>query len=337
MKASGTPRCSRLAGRRPELGVPTRDEWLEAIVHPDDRPMMRQARRRLAGLAAGQARAAVPRHLASGEVRWLVNRARRVMRKRPRHDLRRHARRDRRVRTEAALRSANERVALTARSVGLGTWEWEPTTDTSSWDDQMYRLRGLELSAAPPDAPLRRENGAPRRPRPQWTACCADAVRHHHSAAYEFRWCGRRVGALARSRSTPVDGADGTHYIGVNWDITEGVNAERRGARSSSRNARAKPSRSPRAHESRAAHAPECGARIRAVAAARQRRERSGAARAASNTSCRPASSAVALNDVLDLSSLESGQLKLDMQPCRWRNSSTRRCRSSRRWPTASA
>src|SRR5207249_3139236 len=83
-----------------------RDEWVNEIIHPDDRPMMRIARESLLASAHDRREEEYRIVRPDGEVRWVVNRARRVMR---------HGRQmiygisidvTDRVRTEAALRSA---------------------------------------------------------------------------------------------------------------------------------------------------------------------------------------------------------------------------------------
>jgi diguanylate cyclase (GGDEF)-like protein/PAS domain S-box-containing protein len=49
-----------------------------------------------------------------------------------------------RKRTEEALRLVSERFALAADAAGIGVWEWNMPSNTLRWDDQMYRLYGLE-------------------------------------------------------------------------------------------------------------------------------------------------------------------------------------------------
>src|SRR5207249_3053155 len=70
----------RLMGRPPELGVPTRDEWVNSIIHPDDRPAMSTAREQL---LAGKHDAREEQYRVvwpDGSVHWMINRARRVLR-----------------------------------------------------------------------------------------------------------------------------------------------------------------------------------------------------------------------------------------------------------------
>jgi len=48
-----------------------------------------------------------------------------------------------------ALRITSERFALAADAAGIGVWEWDPSTDTLQWDEQMHRLYGHGEAAGP--------------------------------------------------------------------------------------------------------------------------------------------------------------------------------------------
>lgn len=217
----------RITGRLPHLGGPTREEWISEIVHPDDR----------AGIRA--ARAAVPPSATSieykgrivrpdGEVRWLEHRVRREMRDgRPMVfgvtlDV------TERVQAEMALRSVNERVALAARSVGMGTWEWNVDTGEAIWDDAMFRLRGMAPQGQALTAEQRLAMTHPDDAEAVKRALL-QAERNTGPTSYEFRvvWPDGTVRWLA-SRSTPVPDPSGRSRkrIGINWDITDAKMAE---------------------------------------------------------------------------------------------------------------
>ncbi|HJV60051.1 MAG TPA: PAS domain-containing protein [Albitalea sp.] len=306
----------RVVGRSRDLGVPTHEEWIRHHVHPDDRATMDEARETLLSGPSQRQRQQYRVVWPDGEVRWLEQRARRVQRNgKPMLfgiviDI------TERVRTETALRSANERVALTARSVGLGTWEWDPRTDETVWDEQMFRLRGKPPRAQAPNTAERLAMAHPD-DRARVHALLRDAVQHHRSAAYEFRvvWPDGSVHWLA-SRSTPVaePGAAGPRYIGVNWDVTDSVNAEaaRREKFIAQRESEAKSQFLARmSHELRTP--------LNAVLGFAQLLQLDDAAPAQRDRVEHILSAGEHLlsliNDVLDLSSLESGQLRLDLQP----------------------
>jgi hypothetical protein len=126
-----------------------------------------------------------------------------------------------------ALRDAHERAALAARAVGLGTWE-RPRTGRAIWDEQMWRLRGLEPRPEPlteaeleglvhPDdlPPMKREYKASAR------------ERRPASGQFRVRWPDGSWHWLA-TRSIPIFDADGQELrrIGVNWDVTHSREAE---------------------------------------------------------------------------------------------------------------
>ncbi|MFI4930113.1 MAG: PAS domain-containing protein [Burkholderiales bacterium] len=126
-----------------------------------------------------------------------------------------------------AQRDAHERAALAARAVGLGTWE-RPRSGRAIWDEQMWRLRGLEprpeaLTEAQLEAlvhpddlpPMKREYKASAR------------ERRPASGQFRVRWPDGSWHWLA-TRSIPVFDAAGqeTRRIGVNWDVTQAREAE---------------------------------------------------------------------------------------------------------------
>jgi len=45
---------------------------------------------------------------------------------------------------EEGLRSVTERLQLATESGGIGIWDWDTRQDTMVWDDQMYRLYGID-------------------------------------------------------------------------------------------------------------------------------------------------------------------------------------------------
>ena len=124
---------------------------------------------------------------------------------------------------EQALRSADERAALAARSAGIGTWEVDFETQAERWDEQMFRLRGLAPRAHPPQ---REERLAMLHPddRERNVDASARSMRDRWPLRYEFRVLlpDGSVRWLA-SRSIPVLDAQGrvARRIGVNWDITD--------------------------------------------------------------------------------------------------------------------
>jgi hypothetical protein len=216
-----------------------------------------------------------------------------------------------------ALRDAHERAALAARAVGLGTWE-RPRVGRAIWDEQMWRLRGLEPQPEPlteaqlealvhPDdlPPMKREYKASAR------------ERRPASGQFRVRWPDGSWHWLA-TRSIPVFDADGQELrrIGVNWDVTQAREAEQAQQERmlAQRESRAKSQFLARmSHELRTPlHAVIGFAQLlltdTSLALRGEPREQLQHVRAAGEHLL------ALVNDVLDLSSLDTGEIKLDPQ-----------------------
>ena len=216
------------------LGLPSRpegwpvDDMLQAI-HPDDRQAMvdaahqaREQGRQIEALARfrhedGQWRQVLTRRMAvrddQGQLVAFVGMAIDVTA---------------RMLAEQRLRDANQRIALIARTAGIGTWEWDLPEGTSRWDEQMFLLRGLTPQA---QAPAIAEMTLLLHPedRDYVSQQIQRAMGGRGPTQYEFRVMlpDGKVRWLA-SRSVPVFDDQGQiiRRIGVNWDITASREAE---------------------------------------------------------------------------------------------------------------
>jgi PAS domain S-box-containing protein len=316
-RASWNEQMFRITGRPLHLGGPTRDEWIYQIVHPDDRAAILKARSEVSAETMSvehECRIVRP----DGEVRWLVNRARREMRDGVMMVFGVTLDVTERVLAEAALRNVNERVALAARNVGMGTWEWDVVTGKAQWDEAMFRLRGMEPQAQALNAEQRLAMTHPDDVQAVEREL-REAAHNTGPTAYEFRvvWPDGTVRWLA-SRSTPAPDADGriSRRIGVNWDVTDAKNAEvsRREREVALRESQAKSEFLSRmSHELRTPLNAVLGfAQLLLIGKdALQPQQRSKLAHIQSAGEHLLA----LIDDVLDLSSLESNQLRLDLQP----------------------
>ncbi|HSN32057.1 MAG TPA: PAS domain-containing protein, partial [Ideonella sp.] len=305
-----------LSGLAREGAPPDPAQWIERVVHPDDRNrVLDEARRWLReGRPVFETELRVSH--ADGQVRWLVIRARL---ERAADGLRMFGVMldvtERRA-AEAALRSADQRAALAARGAGIGTWEREVASGRAIWDEQMFRLRGLEPCSEAPGLDERLACVHPddvsvvRR-------VVAALIEHGEPADYEYRVRrpdGRERWLAARAVALRGDGGEVERLIGVNWDVTEAKDAERSRRE---REAAQRESRAKSQFMARMSH--ELRTPLNAVlgftqllqsdddASAMQRRERLDRIRAAG------AHLLELIDEVLDLSSLESGQLRLDI------------------------
>jgi PAS domain S-box-containing protein len=299
--------------------VPSLREWVETCVHPDDRA--RVWRDTAAYLREGDA--PVENELRSvrrdGSVRWIVMRA----------DVDRSSTERRRLMgvaldvTEhrealAALRSADQRAALSARSAGIGTWQVDLESGLERWDEQMFALRDLPVREQPP---TREERLALLHPDDVHVVIDSQrgALDADESSQYEFRVLlpGGGVRWLA-SRSIPVRNALGTtvRRVGVNWDITENKRAQvaLQEKAVAERESQAKSKFLARmSHELRTPLNAVLGftrllQRDAQGAPGSEQRARLGHIRAAGEHLLS------LINDVLDLSNLQEGGLKLDPQ-----------------------
>jgi PAS domain S-box-containing protein len=230
--ASGTmewnPQTCRLFGLKDGEQPPSFVDWLERCVHPEDRPRVKQIAvgwlKNSTGLLELEYRTQWP----DGSVHWLVNRSDIDPVSEGRYVFgvtvdvtEQHAAMD-------ALRDAGERSLLAARGVGIGTWQLDLRDGRAYWDDQMFILRGLPPQAHPLSA---RERMALVHPDDRATVDrgLREALETSSPATYEFRvrlpdgryrWLASRSTTVLDERGRPL------RRIGVNWDVTDSKNAE---------------------------------------------------------------------------------------------------------------
>jgi len=122
----------------------------------------------------------------------------------------------------SALRKANERFALAADAAGLGVWEWDLSSNTLCWDDQMYRLYGrTRLSAEEPYELWASSLHAEDRERSEQRT--NEALRDGTNLDNEFRIVlpGGAIRHMKAQAQFQYDGAGvAIRMIGVSFDIT---------------------------------------------------------------------------------------------------------------------
>ncbi|MEO8311997.1 MAG: PAS domain-containing protein [Caldimonas sp.] len=298
---------------------PTFGRWLRDSVHPGDRD--RVGKEAYGYFISGDRPFDIEfRALRrDGSVRWIVMRA----------DIDRVHPGPRRVlgiamdvterhRALDALREASQRAALITRHAGIGTWDVD-ADGTERWDAQMFHLRGL----APRErAPRREERLALVHPDDAVGVLdsMADTAEAQMPAAYEFRvrlpdgsyrWLASRSAAVLDDAGRPA------RRVGVNWDVTESKNADlaRQQAALAEREIQAKSQ-----FLSRMSH--ELRTPLNAVLGFTQllqieARQSAQSAQLAKLEHIRAAGDHLLslINDVLDLSGLEAGEIRLSMQP----------------------
>jgi PAS domain S-box-containing protein len=130
---------------------------------------------------------------------------------------------------EAALRHASERVMLATHGAGMGTWERDFVSGRTTWDEQMWLLRGLPPQADPPTFEHRLALVHPD-DRAAVNTELDRAVAEDRPCSYEFRV--RRSDGEWRwlaSRSVPLHDSRGqpSGRIGVNFDVSDARSAQR--------------------------------------------------------------------------------------------------------------
>jgi PAS domain S-box-containing protein len=294
-------------------------QWLDETVHPDDRARVRDQARAYFESSGGPSEIELRIRRKDGSVRWIVIRA----------DVDREHAGPRRVFGIAmdvtahhaaldALHEASQRAAFITSHAGIGTWESD-ADGCGRWNEQMFHLRGLTPRETAPS-------------REEWMALVhpddaalvlegrADAAASLLPMEYEFRvrlpdggyrWLASRSAPVLDEFGRPV------RRVGVNWDITESKNAElaRQQAALAEREIQAKSQFLSRmSHELRTPLNAVLGFTQLLQIEARQSRH---ADQLAKLEHVRDAGEHLLslINDILDLSGLEAGEIRLSLQP----------------------
>ena len=299
--------------------VPTFGRWLAESLHPDDLDRTGRIARDFLVHGEGAFELEFRCLRRDGNTRWIVMRA----------HVDGSARAPRRVlgvamdvteRHEAldALREASRRAAFITHQAGIGMWESNVAGDGEQWDERMFELRGLPPGALVPN---REERIA--RVHPDDVAHVLESRQRGEAGAstsYEFRvrladgsyrWLASRSAVVVDDAGRPI------RRVGANWDVTETKNADlaRQQAVLAAREIEAKSQ-----FLSRMSH--ELRTPLNAVLGFTQilqiEARRSGFDdQLAKLEHIRSAGDHLLslINDVLDLSGLESGELRLSMRP----------------------
>jgi PAS domain S-box-containing protein len=226
--ADWNPQMFLLCGRAPGSVPPNRREWIDTVVHPDDRALAESARVPLLAGRCDQLNIEYRILRPDGEVRWQA------------HRLRLESLHDRPTligvviditdqrRAQQALREADERSALATRSAGIGIWEVLVDSGEARWDEQMFRLRGLAPAQRPPTREQRLALVHPDDRRLSIDAHIG-ALPSREPWRHEFRLLlpdGSVRWLASRSIAIEDDHGQVVRRLGVNWDITDAKDAE---------------------------------------------------------------------------------------------------------------
>ncbi len=140
----------------------------------------------------------------------------------PAHDISAHRE------IEAQLRQTAERFALAAEAAGIGVWELDIERNTFTWDEQMFRLYGVERAAGAQPYALWADRLHPD-DRERAEAEVAEAIRGEREFDTEFRIVrpDREVHHLKAAARVQRDvHGRPTRMTGVNLDVTVRKRAE---------------------------------------------------------------------------------------------------------------
>jgi PAS domain S-box-containing protein len=298
--------------------VPTFGEWLRQCVHAEDRDRIARETRGFLSAQGGPCKLEFRIVRRDGSLRWIAMRADRD-----------HASLDqRRVLGVAmdvtehhlaldALRDASERASIIARHAGIGMWEARLDGAPERWDEQMFHLRGLSPRGTVPGREERMTMVHPddlaqvidSRPGAELATLATSYEFRIRLPDGSWRWL------ASRSALVYDDEGRAARRVGVNWDVTETKEAElmRQQAALAEREVHAKSQ-----FLSRMSH--ELRTPLNAVLGFTQllqieARRSADATQLAKLGHIRAAGGHLLslINDVLDLSGLESGELRLNL------------------------
>ena len=306
-------------GLPPEQPAPPLAEWIGRCLHAHDRERVvaewYRARRSGQGSFESEFRILRP----DGTVRWVMCRSHREQRDADSllHGIHLDLTAQRAL--QAQLRLHEHRLKLATHNAGVGIWDRDMESGEILWEEQMYRLRGLQPDDARKPLEIDRQLLTPRalaERRRRIERHLLDGQPYEYE--FELRWPDGSLHWLV-STGRAVRDADGRvlRMVGLNWDVTQRKRAEAalRDAEAAERASRAKSQFLARmSHELRTplnamlgfAQLLEHDGTDRLDALQRERLARIRSA----------GSHLLALIDeVLDLSAVEAGSLPLALQP----------------------
>jgi len=128
------------------------------------------------------------------------------------------------VRAERIIRASEERMRLATTATGVGIWEWNLGTGQVSWDEQMFKIYGMDATADGTVAYKVWEATVLPEDMPLQEAALEEALRNGFQSGGEFR-VRRGDGEIRviRSVETVRRNAEGEpqSIVGTNLDITE--------------------------------------------------------------------------------------------------------------------
>jgi diguanylate cyclase (GGDEF)-like protein/PAS domain S-box-containing protein len=229
-KVYRSSRCMSMLGYPRDHLSDELDSW-RSMVHPDDQARVAEA---LENHIAGRH----PKYQseyrvrdARGRWRWILDRGRVIawtLEGRPRRVIGTHTDITGYKQIEAQLREREVLLNQAQHVARIGSWSWDPETDSLWWSDELFLIAGLPAGAPPP--PFRRQRALFE---PASYERLQDASRRmlEDGSPYDMELVMLRPDGERRTvaaRGEGIFGADGrvTRLVGVIHDVTERNRAE---------------------------------------------------------------------------------------------------------------
>ena len=222
-------------------------------------------------------------------------------------------------RLDDELRVQQHRLKLATQIGGVGVWDRDMHTGTIIWDEQMYRLRGLQPDDPRSPREIDQQIVAPQALQERWQLIerhLADSEPYDYE--FEVRWPDGSTRWLVSTGHAVRDaGGKALRMVGLNWDVTQRrrVEAALREAEAAERASRAK-------SEFLARMSHELRTPLNAILGFAQLLEQDGqrpldAVQGERLTRIRSAGAHLLslIDEVLDLSAVEAGALTVTLQP----------------------
>jgi PAS domain S-box-containing protein len=299
--------------------APPVSEWMGQRVHEDDRERVAAERRRARQAGQQDFETEFRIRRPDGSLRWVMCRSRREQRdgRTLLHGIHLDLTQQRSL--HEALQLQEHRLKLATQIAGVGIWDRDLATRKILWDEQMYRLRGLQPDDPRSPREIDEQIVAPHALAERW-----QRIERHmgdgepYEYEFEVHWPdGSRRWLVSTGRAVRDDGGQVVRMVGLNWDITQRKLAEAalRDAEAAERASRAK-------SEFLARMSHELRTPLNAMLGFAQLLEHDGAERLLPPQRerlqrIRSAGTHLLslIDEVLDLSAVEAGSLAVALQP----------------------
>ncbi len=309
----------RMYGLPEDAVAPPVHEWMGERVHPDDRRRVDDERRRARRAGGNRFETEFRIVRPDGALRWVMCRSQREAGDGSERIQGIHIDVTRQRALDMELRLQQHRLKLATQIAGVGIWDRDMETGALIWEEQMYRLRGLQPDDPRTPREIDREIVAAQAVAERWQRIerhLADSEPYEYE--FEVRWPDGSTRWLASTgHAVRDDSGKAVRMVGLNWDVTQ-----RRLAEAAQRDAEAAERASHAKSEFLARMSHELRTPLNAILGFAQLMEQDGVSRLDARQRERLARIRSAgahllslIDDVLDLTAIEAGAMQVSLQP----------------------